>query len=321
MTAVGTPSQEASPARLRPVAALGYDRLAAAFPHLPESLLAELAQGVEEMRFMPGETIVREGDPADRFYIIVSGQVEGTQSAHRDMHVLTMHAGEYFGEVGLLAPRTRTATVRAVGEVRVVSLDRAQFQALVDASEATGAERTRVPQPLSPYERSQMTNTKGRQMRQTSRRRGGLAILSAFVMAAALLTAGPASAASRGFVVHNQSTHALHLEAVKRVPRITCVKPDLCVPNHYPMDFEGRPADGSVLHPSDTQRFELKYGFSLLGGVQYAANLWYKIGTTGHNVEYTIEVYSTVNESACKVHPATAGRCTAEGTKLTFHNG
>lgn len=150
MTVVGTPSREASPARLRPAAAVGYDRLAAAFPHLPESLLAEMARSVEEMRFMPGETIVREGDPADRFYIIVSGQVEGTQSAHEgDMHVLTMHAGEYFGEVGLLAPRTRTATVRAVSEVRLVSLDRAQFQALVDASEATGAELTRVPQALN----------------------------------------------------------------------------------------------------------------------------------------------------------------------------
>jgi hypothetical protein len=44
-----------------------------------ESLLVEMARGVEES-FLPGDTIVREGDPADRFYIIESGQVEGTQS-------------------------------------------------------------------------------------------------------------------------------------------------------------------------------------------------------------------------------------------------
>jgi CRP-like cAMP-binding protein len=49
------------------------------------------------------------------------------------VRVLRMGAGDYFGEVGLLAARTRTATVRAVSEVRVVSLDRAQFQALVAA--------------------------------------------------------------------------------------------------------------------------------------------------------------------------------------------
>jgi CRP-like cAMP-binding protein len=139
LTSVGTPPRETSRARVRPAVTVGYDRLAAAFPHLPEPLLVELARGVEET-FLPGETIVREGDPADRFYIIESGQVEGTQSSQQsDVRVLTMRAGDYFGEVGLFAIRTRTATVRAVSEVRVVSLDRVQFQALVDASESTAA--------------------------------------------------------------------------------------------------------------------------------------------------------------------------------------
>jgi CRP-like cAMP-binding protein len=67
-----------------------------------------------------------------------------------------MRAGDYFGEVGLLATRTRTATVRAVTEVRVVSLDRAQFQALVAAKSLSDRqanetasitkERTDIPQ-------------------------------------------------------------------------------------------------------------------------------------------------------------------------------
>ena len=88
---------------------------------------------------------MREGDPADRFYIIESGQVEGTKSAAEgDVHVRTMGAGEYFGEVGLLATRTRTATVRAVSEVRVLSLDRARFQALVEASEPTAHDLAQV---------------------------------------------------------------------------------------------------------------------------------------------------------------------------------
>jgi Cyclic nucleotide-binding domain len=119
--------------------------LAAAFPHLPQSLLGEMAQSLEEARFRPGEVIVREGDPADRFYIIGSGQVEASQSAAEgDVHVRTMGAGEYFGEVGLLATRTRTATVRAVSEVRVLSLGRARFQALVDASEPTAHDLAQV---------------------------------------------------------------------------------------------------------------------------------------------------------------------------------
>ncbi len=112
--------------------------LAAAFSHLPRSLLGEMAQGLEEARFRPGEVIVREGDPADRFYIIESGQVEGTKSsAEGEVHLRTMGAGEYFGEIGLLATGTRTATVRTVSEVRVLTMGRTQFQALVDASAPT----------------------------------------------------------------------------------------------------------------------------------------------------------------------------------------
>jgi hypothetical protein len=166
-----------------------------------------------------------------------------------------------------------------------------------------------------------MTITKGEKMSSKRTRLGTLALVLTCAVAGALLIAGPASAASRGFKIHNNSSHALHLEAVKRVPTYVCANPGLCVPTHYKMDFEGRPADGTVLHPGHENVFELKYGFSLLGGVQYAANIWYKIAGNGGTVEYTIEVYSTANESACKVTPAHAGRCTAEGTKLTFHNG
>jgi hypothetical protein len=58
--------------------------------------------------------------------------------------VRSMGAGEYFGEVGLLATGTRTATVRAVSEVRLLSLDRVQFQAIVDASEPTAQDLAQV---------------------------------------------------------------------------------------------------------------------------------------------------------------------------------
>lgn len=149
---------------------------------------------------------------------------------------------------------------------------------------------------------------------------GMAALLLACVMATALLTAGPASAASRGFKIHNNSRHALRLETAKAVPTYTCINLALCVPNHYPMAFEGRPHDGAVMNPGNTQVWELKYGFSLLGGVQYAANAWYKVEGTPGTVEYTLETWSTSNESACKVIPADVGHCTAEGLHLTFRN-
>ena len=117
---------------------------------------------------------------------------------------------------------------------------------------------------------------------------------------------------------HNESTHALHLEAAKAVPTYVCVDLTRCVPTHYPMGFEGRPHNGAVLPAGQTHTWELKYGFSIFGGVQYAANLWYKIAGTDGTVEYTIETWSTSNESACKISGTKQFTCTAAGTKLTL---
>jgi hypothetical protein len=51
-----------------------YDEwLAQAFPHLPEEHLVDMTNRVESVRFAAGETVVRQGDPADRLYIIVRG--------------------------------------------------------------------------------------------------------------------------------------------------------------------------------------------------------------------------------------------------------
>jgi hypothetical protein len=166
-------------------------------------------------------------------------------------------------------------------------------------------------------------------MRRNNTSRRALAVAFAFVLAGALLAgllAGPlqnSSAASRGFKLDNKSDHPLKLYAVQRVPTFKCVDPSRCVQTHHPMDFEGRPREGDVLDPGKTHRFELKYGFSLLGGVQYAANLWYKIqgdGDPDNNVYYTIETYSTSNESSCDINRTSRYACKAEGTELTFKN-
>lgn len=156
------------------------------------------------------------------------------------------------------------------------------------------------------------------------------AIVLGCALAGALLTAGPASAASRGFVLHNNSRHfSLQLEYVHPVPCVLnfCTRAGV---HHYPIDFEGRPAAGSVLQPGHVHRWELKYSFSISGGVQYAADIRYSIGTSATHdlgyVDYLIEVYSRENESSCRIiSPADSfprdrkvGRCTAGGTNLTY---
>ncbi|HYC82764.1 MAG TPA: hypothetical protein VEB65_13300 [Solirubrobacterales bacterium] len=151
--------------------------------------------------------------------------------------------------------------------------------------------------------------------------RGALAILLGLVLTGSLLlSAGPASAASRGFKLENKSSLNLQLVAAKPVPAYKCIDPGRCIPTNHPMDFEGRPANGSMLNAGGTDVWELKYNFSLIGGVQYAADLWYRILGTDDQVHYRIEVYSTSNESYCDIVGTKKYGCVAEGTRLEFKN-
>jgi len=65
--------------------------------------------------FAPGETIVREGEPGDAAYILRTGRCEVRKVIDGETIVLrTMEAGEVFGEMAILAPGPRTATVIAL---------------------------------------------------------------------------------------------------------------------------------------------------------------------------------------------------------------
>jgi hypothetical protein len=151
-------------------------------------------------------------------------------------------------------------------------------------------------------------------------RRSLVAVVLGCALAASMLAAGTASAASRGFKLHNKSSVELKLIEAKAVPSFVCNSHVHCVPSHYPIDFEGRPGDGSVLKPNGTDTWELKYKFSLFGGTGYAANLWYKIVGTNDEVTYQIETYNTSNESSCKVIGTQKYTCVAGGTDLEFKN-
>jgi len=88
---------------------------------------------VVPLRFGPGETIVREGELSGRFYVITSGEVEVLQRLDgRDHRMRTLGAGDYFGEIGALGNRRRTATVRTLSATSLLSLARQDFAALVE---------------------------------------------------------------------------------------------------------------------------------------------------------------------------------------------
>ena len=77
---------------------------------------------VHTVRFKAGETIVSEGAEGKTAYLIVSGSVEVTVGEGAKAKVLgTLSAGEVFGEMCLIEPGPRSATVRAVADVECVA--------------------------------------------------------------------------------------------------------------------------------------------------------------------------------------------------------
>lgn len=96
---------------------------------LPGSKLAELAGRLEREDVAPGSTVVREGDPGERFYIVLSGLLSVSQEGIGERRVL--RPGDSFGEVALAMGIPRTASVRAVTPAVVASCDSETFDELL----------------------------------------------------------------------------------------------------------------------------------------------------------------------------------------------
>ena len=115
--------------------------VARALPSLNDELLLKATHQLQPIRFAPGETLIRQGAPGDRLYIITRGQVEVALTGHGgdDVVVAHMGPGQYTGEIELRRNERSIATVRATRDapVEAVALDAATFGELVGESEDT----------------------------------------------------------------------------------------------------------------------------------------------------------------------------------------
>ncbi len=96
---------------------------------LPGASLQQLADRMSREEVSAGARIVAEGDPGDRFYVLLSGLAAVTQ-VNRGPRGL-IRPGETFGEVALAMGVPRTATVTAVTACTVASCDQATFDELL----------------------------------------------------------------------------------------------------------------------------------------------------------------------------------------------
>jgi CRP-like cAMP-binding protein len=75
-----------------------------------------------------GEAIVREGDTGDCMYVVQAGQVEVLQGKeNKEVRLAVLNEGDFFGEMAIFEREVRSATVRAIGEVRVLTVEKKNF--------------------------------------------------------------------------------------------------------------------------------------------------------------------------------------------------
>lgn len=105
----------------------------ALFAPLSLAAIEDVASRLRPVTYAAGAWLIREGDEGHEFLIIDAGRIEVSQEGAT---IREMGPGGGVGEIALLYDVPRTASVRAVGEVRAFSLGRTDFLQAV-ASEAT----------------------------------------------------------------------------------------------------------------------------------------------------------------------------------------
>lgn len=99
------------------------------FSEMDEQEVADIRAIMQEMRFRPGQIIIREGEMGDLFYVITEGHAE-ILIRDADGAELVLHEagpGDFFGELSMLTNEPRSARIRAVDSVTTLALERDDF--------------------------------------------------------------------------------------------------------------------------------------------------------------------------------------------------
>ncbi len=104
------------------------------FKLLPDEIYEKIVPLMQGEHYEFGEIIVKEGDPADSFYVLTSGRARAIKTAQdgTELPLGALKPGDTFGEAALAEGGTRAASVRCSTAVDVIRLDREDFLQLVD---------------------------------------------------------------------------------------------------------------------------------------------------------------------------------------------
>ncbi len=111
-------------------------RIIPMFSGVSTETLESIASLLIERRFPKHKTIVEEGAPGDYMYIISEGRVKVTKLSGdgREKILELLDVGDFFGEMSLFDDAPRSASVKAMSDVRILALARNDFLRLLSSS-------------------------------------------------------------------------------------------------------------------------------------------------------------------------------------------
>ena len=98
------------------------------FEHATIEQLGRIAGLTEEVHFQPGETIFKEGDPGDAFFLLLSGRVLIESNGNK---IRELQEKEAFGTLEVLDFHPRAITAKALDQVRALKLNGQEFHDLL----------------------------------------------------------------------------------------------------------------------------------------------------------------------------------------------
>lgn len=104
------------------------------FHHLPPEQINSIVPNIVERVFPNGTTILRQGEPGDSMYIIVSGTVDIINVRDNMKKLATLHDEDVLGEMALVTGAPRSATAVCTSEVKAWMILKENFDQLISSS-------------------------------------------------------------------------------------------------------------------------------------------------------------------------------------------
>ncbi|XP_071398746.1 cGMP-dependent protein kinase 1, partial [Centroberyx affinis] len=134
---------------------MGFLKTSRTLKDLNDVQLSKIIDSMEEVKYQDKNVIVREGDEANTFYIILKGEVLVTKNVNgHQKQIRSMGKGEHFGEQALIREVLRTATCTADGPVTCFSIDKEVFEETIPVEHLELFDDSKVLQEADAPEKS-----------------------------------------------------------------------------------------------------------------------------------------------------------------------